>query len=336
MPYADPFLCVFPRVNCLLCDCTLARLTIARTRAHARSTHVLQCFTLGYFTLSIPWSIQLRYRERRRDVVPAGMFVHHLLVVFGALVYVLGGVCAFYGAVAFACMELTNLFFIPRVLFEVIGRPVDGALCTINGILLVLTFVIFRVGVCTVVGVLFTMDLVAFESSHTAEQVFVWIAYAVFMGVLVLSWVWLHRVLSELRAGVKMLLRQRRARRDQQAKLAQLHKSPFASPPQDSSLPQASLPMAGTGFCASRGDDQDSAGVTAPAAAAEPTAEVVESAYRTDHTCGGYSLRAPSKSALSGGAITAEQLDPIVVAPAAAPTPHRSRKVHPAPDSTDS
>ena len=31
-------------------------------------------------------------------------------------VYALTHVCAFYGAVGFACMELTNLFFIPHLL----------------------------------------------------------------------------------------------------------------------------------------------------------------------------------------------------------------------------
>ena len=199
-----------------------------------------------------------------------------MLVIFGALVYVLGGVCAFYGAIAFACMELTNLFFVPRVLAETVGWQMDGPLCTINGVCLVLTFVVFRVGVCTGMAVLFTVDLATFSSPHPAEWALVICAYTIFMAVLVLSWVWLRRVLQELRDGVQVLLHQRRALKAQREasakKLADLEGQAapvtrtdggsLSSAVGSSSSAEAAPPQLDASidaYCASRGDDQASA-----------------------------------------------------------------------------
>jgi len=175
--------------------------------------YVTMCVTIGYFSLSLPWNVFVLCKLKRTDVVPKPMLLHHVLVICGALIYVLGGVCAFYGAVAFACMELTNLFFIPRVLAETVGWRMDGPLCTVNGVCLVLTFVVFRVGVCTGMAVLFTSDLVHFNPLHNAEWEWALVlsAYSIFLAVLVLSWIWLRRVLHELKDGVRVLLHQRRA-----------------------------------------------------------------------------------------------------------------------------
>ena len=241
------------------------------------------CLTLGYFSLSVPWSAWLCFYEKRRDAVPLPMMFHHVMVVCGALVYVLGGVCALYGAIGFACMELTNLFFIPRVLFELLLWPVDTPLCTINGVLLVATFVLCRVGVCTAAAVLFTQDLVDFRSDHAAEWLFVIIAYVIFLAVLVLSWIWLRRVLNECREGVQELLAQRRAVQDQKGKLREIASQEKATTPglrpqeaaddaEAAGTPRAHQPSPASitaspnvpapFYCASRGDDQDERAVS--------------------------------------------------------------------------
>ena len=201
--------------------------------------YAAMCVTLGYFSLSLPWNLRMLLVEKRKDVVPPAMLVHHVLVVVGALIYVIGGVCAFYGAIGFACMELTNLFFVPRVLAEFTAWPaMDGPACTINGVLLVLTFVVFRVGVCTAMAGLFTYDLTLLDSPHAAEWALILMAYVIFLGVLVLSWIWLRRVLQELRAGIRVLLHQRKALKAQQ-KAAQLKMKALEGP---RPLPPAAAP----------------------------------------------------------------------------------------------
>jgi len=85
--------------------------------------------------------------------------------------------------------------------------------------------------VCTVAAVLFTADLASFQSDHAAEWALVLLCYAIFLAVLLLSWVWLHRVLSECQVGVNALLVQRRVHRAQTAKLASLNTQQHAPPP---------------------------------------------------------------------------------------------------------
>ena len=234
------------------------------------------CLTLGYFSLSVPWSANLLFREKRKDAVPPAMMMHHVMVVCGALVYVLSGVCAFYGTVAFVCMELTNLFFIPRVIYEILYWRVDGCLCTVNGVLLVATFSLCRVGVCTCVAVLFTSDLISFESTHAAEWALVLLAYALFVGVLILSWVWLRQVLTECKSGVDALLQQRKAIERQKAKLDAVAKQqqkaqptqqknpppqPMAPQQPQPKPPAQQQPLASThpdrSYCVSHGDDHE-------------------------------------------------------------------------------
>lgn len=188
------------------------------------------CFTLAYFSLSLPWNMYMRFVMKRDDVVPLPMLAHHVMVVFGACIYVFSGVCAFYGALAFACMELTNLFFVPRVIFEILGWRVDSALCTVNGLLLVVTFVVFRIGVTSAAAVVFTIDIARLGSSaSTTQWTLIVLAYLIFLGVLLLSWIWLHRVLKECKGGVQALLRQRRAHKAQEAKLKDLKSNAKAS-----------------------------------------------------------------------------------------------------------
>ena len=55
----------------------------------------------------------LRCRKGERAAVNLPMVLHHLIVLLGILIYILSSICAPYGAVAFACMEFTNWFFVP-------------------------------------------------------------------------------------------------------------------------------------------------------------------------------------------------------------------------------
>ena len=260
--------------------------------------------TLGYFSLSVPWSVRLGLWEQRRDAVPLPMLIHHIMVVCGALVYILGGVCALYGAVGFACMELTNLFFIPRVIAEILNWSVDGALCTVNALLLVATFVFCRVGVCTVLAVVFTIDLSRFESTSSLEWSLVVIAYILFIGVLILSYVWLRTVLGEFSQGVRELMAQRQAISRQRRKIRQAAamaaanqkateklenglactkeaEGLAAAPPAErvangkvTLAPSAEQMRGSADYCPSRGDDQhqmESLGI--PAAASKSTSQ---------------------------------------------------------------
>ena len=177
--------------------------------------YAAMCITLGYFSLSVPWNAWLRFVRREHQVVPLSIFAHHLLVVAGALLYVVTSMAAFYGAVAFACMECSNWFFIPRTVAEMLGWNNDGRLGTINGALLVLSFILLRIGVCTIAAVLFVYDLARF-SGDAAEWTCVLLAFALFVAVLALSYVWLHlQVMPGLTAAVRQLLKQRRLAKSQ-------------------------------------------------------------------------------------------------------------------------
>lgn len=174
------------------------------------------CVTLGYFSLSVPWSMHFFFVQREREVVPLAMLLHHCMVVTAALVYVLTTIASFYGAVAFACMELSNWFFIPRTMAEMLQWRLDGLVGTVNGACLVLTFIFCRIGVCTAVAALFTFDLSRFDGS-AAEWTVAVLAYLLFVAVLALSYVWLRlQVLPGLAVALYELRQQRRAARSQQ------------------------------------------------------------------------------------------------------------------------
>jgi len=147
--------------------------------------------------------------------------VHHLVVVAAALLYVLSCYCALYGAVAFACMEFTNWFFVPWTMLEMLG--LDGTtLHQATGVLLVLTYLVFRIGICTWQGVRFSVDLAAFVEAQPAEEVaLVALAFACYMFALLLSWAWLGRVFTGLRDGLRVILSQRRASRAVRPEVAQ-------------------------------------------------------------------------------------------------------------------
>jgi len=179
------------------------------------------CVTLGYFSLSVPWSAWMYFGKGERQVVPLALLVHHGLVVISALAYVISLLCAFYGAIGFACMELSNVFFIPRTMADLLGWNSDGPAGTLNGICLVLSFILVRVLGGTAILILFTVDLTSFTGG-VGEWLVVALSYLIFLAVLVLSYVWLYKqVLPGLRHGIQQLLVQRRAVRSQKRLEAQ-------------------------------------------------------------------------------------------------------------------
>lgn len=192
------------------------------------------CVTLGYFSLSVPWSAWMYFGKGERQVVPLALLVHHGLVVISALAYVISLLCAFYGAIGFAwcvpqpwhgvpppgidprlcalpltrlcapsalrlplrSMELSNVFFIPRTMADLLGWSSDGPAGTLNGICLVLSFILVRVLGGTAILILFTVDLTSFGGG-VGEWVVVALSYLIFLAVLVLSYVWLYKQVSK-------------------------------------------------------------------------------------------------------------------------------------------
>ena len=202
------------------------------------------CITLGYFSISVPWSIRMRYWLDGREVMPMVLLIHHGIVSLAAMLYVLSLLACFYGAVAFACMELSNWFFIPRTFAQMLGwkgtceaacgrhsshrmfnhrhmhanpcRTEDGRCGTLNGLCLVVSFIVFRIGVCSVVGVWFVADLARWGSADAAEWTILILDCLLFMAVLVISYAWLWlQVLPGLRDGVRQLKQSRRAAQTQ-------------------------------------------------------------------------------------------------------------------------
>ena len=173
------------------------------------------CVSLGYFSFAIPWQHRIFCCERSHhpDAIRPTLVVHHLIVVAAALVYVLSCHCALYGAVAFACMELTNCFFVPWTMLESLG--LDGS--TVHqavGILLVGSYLVFRIGICSWQGVRFCVDLAAFVEVHPADEVaVVLLGFGCYMFALLLSWAWLGQVYTGLRDGLRVIMSQRRASR---------------------------------------------------------------------------------------------------------------------------
>jgi len=174
-------------------------------------------FSLAYFSFAIPWQWRLYFCKGERHAVNLPMVIHHVIVVAGILVYLLGNVCAPYGAIAFACMEFTNWFFVPYTMMSQLGADTSAAY-TVVGVCLVLSFIACRIVICTWQGVQFTIDLSDFTSDNAAEWAFVIFAYVIYLAALCLSWIWLRRVLTECRDGVKELVGQMKQTQTRQSR----------------------------------------------------------------------------------------------------------------------
>lgn len=87
--------------------------TLYRSRCHNARSPLGARRSQAYFSFAIPWQHNLYFCKGERGAVSLPLVIHHLLAVLGILAYLLTSVCAVYGAVAFACMEFTNWFFVP-------------------------------------------------------------------------------------------------------------------------------------------------------------------------------------------------------------------------------
>lgn len=146
------------------------------------------CWSLGYFTFTIPWSYYLYFVKGERHMTNLPLCIHHAIVWVAALTYLLGRTCALYGAVAFAAMEFTNWFFIAHLLQQQ-ARSKMKKLWTANYIVLIFVGVIgMRLVLCTYMFVLFSEDFSRFTSDSPAEWFFVVTQYAIFAMVVLLSW----------------------------------------------------------------------------------------------------------------------------------------------------
>lgn len=130
--------------------------------------------------------------------------VHHIVVVIAVLLYFLTFSCAFYGGVAFLCMEATNLFFNPfMMLTQLEYKTTLGA--QVVGAGLVISFLVLRIGVCTWQAVQFAIDLASYDGEEPANWIPVLLSFAIFLGMTLLSWFWLKDILNGLVIAVKAL-----------------------------------------------------------------------------------------------------------------------------------
>ena len=157
---------------------------------HSLLGYIALCWSLGYFTFTIPWSWKLYY-EGERHATNLPLCIHHGVVWIAALTYLIGRTCATYGAVAFAAMEFTNWFFIAHILQQSV-RSKMHTLWNINYLVLVFVGVIgCRLIICTYMFVLFSIDIQSFTSDSPVEWGFVMVQYVIFLFICLLSWVFI-------------------------------------------------------------------------------------------------------------------------------------------------
>lgn len=154
-------------------------------------------WSLAHFTWTIPWSYRLYFCKGERHATNLPLCIHHAIVFIAAVTFLITRTCALYGAVAYAAMEFTNVFFVPHILQQQL-RSKWKKVWNANYIVLVVMFVALRLGLCTWLAVLFTQDLTSFQSSSGGEWFSVLLQFTIFWAVTLLSWVWLYQGAAEL------------------------------------------------------------------------------------------------------------------------------------------
>jgi len=167
--------------------------------------YAAMCFSMGYFTFAIPWTYRLYFCKGERVATNLSLAIHHGVVWVACLCYNLSRTCGLYGAVAFACMEFTNWFFIACILFDQL-RSKRYWLKNACYAMLVIAFIVCRVVICTIMMVLFTIDLSKFDSEHRGEWFFVLFQYLIFL------FVWLLSFYFGLKEVHQMIKQQRKAK----------------------------------------------------------------------------------------------------------------------------
>jgi len=170
---------------------------------HNLTGYVALCWSLGYFTFTIPWSLHLYCVKGERHATNLPLCIHHIIVWIAAITYLIARTSALYGAVGFAAMEFTNWFFIAHILQQQV-RSRWYKLWNVNYLVLVFVGVIgMRLFLCTYMFVLFSIDISTFDSSSPAEMFFVVLQYIIFACVVVLSWVFIWNGIKD--AGLDKL-----------------------------------------------------------------------------------------------------------------------------------
>uniref|UniRef100_A0A7S2NSB1 TLC domain-containing protein n=1 Tax=Haptolina brevifila TaxID=156173 RepID=A0A7S2NSB1_9EUKA len=170
--------------------------------------------SIGYFSFAIPWTNYLYFRKHERHATNMSLVIHHHVVWLACLSYILGRTCGLYGAVAFACMEFTNWFFVAGILLQQMRSKRRKLMGACNA-LLYFSFFVCRVVICTYMMVLFSIDLSSFSSDSAGETFLVIFQYAIFIFVWALSF---YFAIREVKPLIKQKLAQKVDKRREQRK----------------------------------------------------------------------------------------------------------------------
>ena len=189
-------------LGALLCDSGLYDGTSRRLYAHDSLLLYLDIsMSLGYFSYALPMSIIMA-----RAGLPYGsklMVCHHALVVVAQTTYLLTQIASGYMAASGFLFELTNVFFVPYLIFLQLNIE-SGRLL---GVLLVIVYTLSRCVACSYLAVLSMRDLTLFAPPAENSTAF-WLAALVglicFYGLLAISWSWyITVILPALQQGLQ-------------------------------------------------------------------------------------------------------------------------------------
>ena len=150
------------------------------------------CLSLGYMSFTLPWSLHVWFRMKRRDMgTNKGLIVHHVAVVVAEVVYLLTQVAPWYGALSLILFELSNLNAAPHLLMTQLRY--SGPLHFINGVCFLITYTGSRIIACTILGVLYVIDYARLDSDEWAAWLALGVCIAVYWVLMVLSYFWYQR-----------------------------------------------------------------------------------------------------------------------------------------------
>ena len=150
------------------------------------------CVSLGYMSFTLPWSFNVWFRLKRRDMgTSQGLIVHHCCVVVAELVYLLTQTSPWYGALSLVLFEISNLNAAPHLLMTQLDYR--GAAHFLNGIAFLVTYTGSRIIGCTVLGAFYLRDYILLDSSDPALWGSVACSLAAFAVLMGLSYYWFYR-----------------------------------------------------------------------------------------------------------------------------------------------
>lgn len=173
---------------------------------YSEFAYVDVCLSLGYMSFTLPWSINVYFVMKRRDMgTNRGLIIHHCAVVVAEVVYLLTQVAPWYGAISLILFELSNLNAAPHLLMTQLQYT--GRWHFLNGLCFLVTFTGSRIIACTVVGILYTRDYASLDSEDAALWVTVGLSLASYWVLMALSYFWFYRdVMTVAHAELKRYL----------------------------------------------------------------------------------------------------------------------------------